>query len=92
MSRLGSVRERLSGRYRASLRAEAAEIQAQLTAGPIDVAQMNERAHKLKGSGASFGFPDITAAATQVEKATPEALADAVEGLLALLIEHGASH
>ncbi len=92
MSRLASVRERLAGQYRASLRVEAAEIQALLAADALNEAEMHQRAHKLRGSGGSFGYPDISDAASLVEEATSDTLAAAAHRLLELLIKHGAAH
>ncbi len=44
-------------------------------------------AHALKGSGATFGFPEITESAKEVEQADDEHLAEASRNLLRVLTE-----
>jgi HPt (histidine-containing phosphotransfer) domain-containing protein len=54
------------------------------------MAELRSQAHQLRGSGAGYGFPEITARAMAVEKAvdlngTPEQLAVLVQSLIDLL-------
>ena len=45
-------------------------------------------AHQLRGTGTSFGFPDITASAAEVELSSPEALLENTTRFIALLEQH----
>lgn len=57
-----------------------------LDAGTDEAADSLRRlAHSLRGSGASYGFPEVTDAAALVEDATPEALARTARDLLDVL-------
>jgi diguanylate cyclase (GGDEF)-like protein len=79
----------LSGRYREglSVRIDAlTAARALLDERPADAAESIRRiAHALRGSGGTYGFAEITAAAAAVEEAGAEALPAAVERLLATL-------
>lgn len=46
---------------------------------------MRRMAHALRGSGSTYGFPDVTAAAARVEEASEADLLGAVDGLLAVI-------
>ena len=93
MSKLEEARVRLAAWYRVSMLGEAAALLVDLDpdgrASPSDVRQ---RAHRLKGSGASFGFPDVTALAAKVEEAPEEQLNERARELVALLLHHGQAH
>lgn len=57
-----------------------------LDAGGDEAADSLRRlAHSLRGSGATYGFPEVTDAAALVEDATPDALRGAVRELLGVL-------
>ena len=57
-----------------------------LDAGSDEAADSLRRlAHSLRGSGASYGFPEVTEAAALVEDAAPDALAQAARDLLDVL-------
>lgn len=88
-SRLTAVRERLRLRYRERLRTQILALEtlgAALRSRPEDTPPRIRRlAHQLRGSGASFGFPEITAAAQAVEEADPEALGGCVEALIEVM-------
>jgi diguanylate cyclase (GGDEF)-like protein len=79
----------LSGRYREglSVRIDAlTAARAVLEERPLEAAESIRRiAHSLRGSGGTYGFPEITAAAAAVEEAGPGLLPAAVERLLATL-------
>ncbi len=82
MSRLAQARLMLEARYRESLAQEATDLAA--LGG--DWLQIGAMVHRIKGSGGSFGFPMITAAALAVEQASicerPGALADLIDELM----------
>lgn len=42
-------------------------------------------AHQLRGSGATYGFPEITESARRLEESAPATISEAVDGLLATL-------
>jgi HPt (histidine-containing phosphotransfer) domain-containing protein len=48
-------------------------------------AVVRQIAHTLRGSGGTYGFPHISAAAAALEQATPEALPQRVDELIAVL-------
>ena len=54
-------------RYLMSLREQRAELRGACEAG--DGEAVRQLAHKLRGTGGSYGFPAITAAAAAVEEA-----------------------
>jgi two-component system, cell cycle response regulator len=79
----------LSGRYREglSVRIDALKAaRALLEERPADAVESIKRiAHSLKGSGGTYGFPEISAAAAAVGEASIAALPAAIEQLLATL-------
>jgi two-component system, cell cycle response regulator len=81
--------QNLSGRYREglSVRIDAlTAARALLEERPVDSMESIRRiAHSLRGSGGTYGFHEITAAAAAVEEAGPDTLPAAVERLLATL-------
>ena len=81
MSRLERARRKLKSRYRESLAREA----AQLIALEGDWPSMLAAVHRIKGSGGSFGFPTITAAALALEQADAAERCAALEALIVQL-------
>jgi HPt (histidine-containing phosphotransfer) domain-containing protein len=74
-----TFRQALSGRI-------AALEAARAVMGSDDAASAVRRvAHALRGSGGTYGFPDITAAAAAVEDADEHDLAARLDELIALL-------
>lgn len=70
--------------------AEQAEIERLAGAGPAgDPARLRKLVHDLRGSGGSYGFPAITAAAAALEAALKEG--DAPAALLPLAAALGAA-
>jgi HPt (histidine-containing phosphotransfer) domain-containing protein len=68
--------------YAVRLPAKAAEISTRFAAlrdqwSADDAAELRRLVHNLAGSGASYGFPEVSAGARQVERALDAALADA---------------
>ena len=66
--------------YAARLPGKAAEITTRFAAlrdhwSPVDAAELRRLVHNLAGSGASYGFPDVSAGARQLERALDAALA-----------------
>ena len=77
---LTEFRERLTERIEALSAARAA-----LGADPAARARVRGIAHALKGSGGTYGYPAITAAAGAVEAASDEQIAGRLDELLAVL-------
>lgn len=81
--------EDLKRRYREAVAGRVAALEAALAAlasEPEEARSSIRRiAHSLRGSGATYGFPEVTAAAARVEDAADEALPADVEPLLAVL-------
>jgi HPt (histidine-containing phosphotransfer) domain-containing protein len=87
-SRLEQARQRLQRVYRAGLADKAAVLSADAAALPGDAeaaARIRQLAHQLAGSGASYGFPAISDAARDAERADNDALADATGRLIEAL-------
>jgi DNA-binding response OmpR family regulator len=72
--------------YLERLRIVRDELTGLLTS-PAGADQIRRLAHQLRGSGASFGFPGVSAHAGQVEDASPGLLPEAVRALVAHLDE-----
>lgn len=76
--------------YRDALRERIADLErnlAQLRAGDAGVVPTIRRlAHSLRGSGATYGFPEITAAASAAEEASDDALREAGQQLLQVMV------
>lgn len=86
-SKLDKARSKLKNRY---IRGLLAKTQALIVAGetigdPDAVATIRRLAHQMRGSGASYGLPEITDAATRVDEASVEELEHALVDLIALL-------
>jgi two-component system, OmpR family, response regulator len=80
--------EKLKQFYRQALGARIAELQeahALLPGEPAAELRIRRVAHALRGSGGTYGFPEITVAAAAVEDAPLEVLASEVDALLAVL-------
>jgi HPt (histidine-containing phosphotransfer) domain-containing protein len=79
-----SYRRALPGRIAAL---EAARAALCGTQAERDDARREVRrvAHSLRGSGGTYGFPEISAAAAAVEDASPPALLSRLDALIALL-------
>jgi HPt (histidine-containing phosphotransfer) domain-containing protein len=75
--------------YRQALppRIEALEsARRDAAASPEEASRAVRRlAHSLRGSGGTYGFPEVTRAAALVEAAPPERLTQALDELLATL-------
>jgi DNA-binding response OmpR family regulator len=76
----------LVAEYLARLRADRDELTTLLTT-PGATDRVRRLAHQLRGTGASFGFPGVTARASEVEEAAPERLEAATRALIAHLAE-----
>ncbi|MGH7465316.1 MAG: Hpt domain-containing protein, partial [Longimicrobiales bacterium] len=74
----------LQALYRQALPARIAALKEALGAAGGDAAIL-AIAHALRGSGATYGFAEITAAAGAVESATPEELQSRTDDLIAVL-------
>jgi DNA-binding response OmpR family regulator len=72
--------EDLRGQYLAGLPPTITALEAAAAAGAAE--EIRGIAHRLKGSGASFGFPEISRAASAVLDAEPASEAAAVAALL----------
>ncbi|MFB0517121.1 MAG: Hpt domain-containing protein [Candidatus Neomarinimicrobiota bacterium] len=85
----GGPAEDLRRYYRQSLVAWIAELESAgaslLAREPGAVETVQQIAHILKGSGGTFGFPEITTAAKALQKAKQEDLSASLEALLAIL-------
>jgi CheY-like chemotaxis protein len=80
--------EKLKRFYRQALGARIAELQeahALLPGEPGAELRIRRVAHALRGSGGTYGFPDITVAAAAVEDAPLAVLAAEVDALLTVL-------
>ncbi|HUF50480.1 MAG TPA: Hpt domain-containing protein [Longimicrobiales bacterium] len=80
--------DELTALYRSALPARIAELEAARARLAVDagaVTDMRRIAHALRGSGGTYGFPDVSAAAAAVEDAAPADLPQRVAALLALL-------
>jgi DNA-binding response OmpR family regulator len=73
----------LRGRYLAGLTPTIAALEA--AAAASDAEAVRQIAHRLKGSGASFGFPEISREASAVLDAAPDRQLEAAGVLLARL-------
>ncbi|HET9985855.1 MAG TPA: response regulator [Longimicrobiales bacterium] len=71
--------------YRIGLGATAGELERGLAEGADGAARVRRLAHQLKGSGGSYGFPEVTRLAAEVEVAPEERFAAAVAALVTLL-------
>ena len=71
-------RERLPARI-AALESARGELER---SGPEAVGSILRIAHTLRGSGGTYGFPEVTESARQVEEATSQSLPAALSGLL----------
>ncbi len=68
--------DRLVGDYLVAAAEQAARMKAlALQAGPGELGTLRLLAHRLRGSGLSFGFPDITRVAGRIEDLLVEDLA-----------------
>lgn len=56
-----------------------------LTTARTDTKRVRMLAHRLRGTGASYGFRELSVAAQQVEDASPAELDGALDALLATL-------
>jgi HPt (histidine-containing phosphotransfer) domain-containing protein len=75
--------------YRLALPSHIAELEAALALDPDDAAAKIRRlAHALRGSGGTYGFPDVTVAAAAVEDAAPHDVQPRTASLIAVLREH----
>ena len=83
---LSEFRERVAERIEA-----LAAARARIGGDPDARAAVRGIAHALKGSGGTYGFPAITAAAAAVEGATDEHLAARLDELLSVLRRETAS-
>jgi CheY-like chemotaxis protein len=80
--------EKLTRFYRQALGARIAELEAahtQLASEPVAAVQVRRVAHALRGSGGTYGFPEISEAAAAVEDAPVTTLAAEVDALLIVL-------
>jgi histidine phosphotransfer protein HptB len=81
--------DELKQMYRRALPSRIAELEAALALGPDDAAARIRRvAHALRGSGGTYGFPDVTVAAAAVEDAAPHDVQPRTASLIAVLREH----
>ena len=76
----------LVAEYLARLRADRDEFTG-LLSDPGATDRIRRLAHQLRGTGASFGYPGVTARAAEVEEATAARLAEATRALIAHLAE-----
>ncbi len=80
----------LKERYRRSLldkQRQLERLRARLGAGEPGHEQVRALCHKLVGSGASYGYTTISEAAAVVEHAEPDAMAPALDALIAVLVD-----
>lgn len=81
--------------YRQAMPARIRELEAalpELRSARADTESAIRRvAHSLRGSGATYGFPEVSAAASAVEEADPATLEHSTQQLLAVLrrVAHG---
>jgi HPt (histidine-containing phosphotransfer) domain-containing protein len=88
-SRMERVRAQLRGTYLAGLPTWIQKIEDARAAcsgdAPEGEAALRGLGHQLKGSGAAYGFPEISTLGDQLEAAPSEALDDAAVALIAWL-------
>lgn len=77
--------EELQAIYRQALPAHIAKLEAARSAGDTDAARVRRIAHSLRGSGGTYGFAEISAAAARVEDASGAELSASVDRLIELL-------
>jgi diguanylate cyclase (GGDEF)-like protein len=86
VTRLDRVRARLGGRFVDNLRGYADGLELaldELRGGNAEASQTLRRlAHQLRGSGAAYGYPNISTAAKDTELATEEELAGTTRTLI----------
>jgi len=88
---LTQKRDRIRRRYIARMTDKIGSLsraRADVAAGVASdesLKQIRDTAHNLRGSGASYGFPEITQAAARVEDAAPADLLDSIQDLLRVL-------
>lgn len=74
--------------YRRALPGRIAELEAAGAAGgAAGEATIRSIAHALRGSGATYGFPEVTAAAAALEEAESDHLQQRINDLIAVLHE-----
>jgi HPt (histidine-containing phosphotransfer) domain-containing protein len=76
--------------YRAGLATRIEALKAarrELDGSREPVESVRRIAHTLRGSGATYGFPEITEKAAALEDSTPEAFPQALENLLEIIQE-----
>ena len=84
--------EQILAEYRVSLsqqHARLTELRARLD-DPDALAEVRTIAHRLHGSGAAYGLPQISEAGRALESADAAGLPEALAGLLAVLSAEGA--
>ena len=77
------MQEDLQSLYRQALPARIAALEAAHAEGNDD--EIRSIAHALRGSGATYGFPDVTAAAGAVEAAAADDIGERAAALVAVL-------
>ena len=80
--------DELTGRFRERLRERIETLAADRPALARDAAarsRVREAAHALRGSGGTYGFPEISAEAARVESASDAELAERLDALLVVL-------
>lgn len=81
--------EQLKQRFRERMAARAIALRAAVAdmeqAPEESIAAIRRIGHALVGSGGTYGFPEITAAALDVETAPPDSIVTAVDNLLVIL-------
>jgi CheY-like chemotaxis protein len=82
MKELRSIYRRGLAKPIATLKAAAAS----LGKSPQSLETIQDEAHTLQGSGATYGFPEISAAASAVEAASPESLQLRVQEFINVLL------
>ena len=76
--------------YRAGLATRIEALKAarrELDGSPEPIDSVRRIAHTLRGSGATYGFPEITEAAADLEDSTPEKFTEHLENLLKTIEE-----
>ena len=75
--------------YRSALQTRMEALETAATTMDADpagaLATIRRLAHSLRGSGATYGYPQITEAAQAVEEAEPDALQPALRDLLRVM-------
>ncbi len=87
MGELRAARGAVMGRYHENLRGRLAEIEAlsgKLGDDPGLADQIRSHAHQVRGSGGSYGYPELSVLAANLEDSSP----DQVPIHLAVLIDH----